>query len=66
MTRQITSFTRDGETWRRTREVHRLLLRPAADVERDLRDVGFRVRRMRAYGDQPMLPGRVAFRARRP
>ena len=42
--RDITTFVRSGDTWRRGREVHVQRLNSAATLARILRSVGFRVR----------------------
>lgn len=66
LTRRIVSFRRQGELYRRDEEVHRLQLYKRADVVNELRDVGFRVRTLKAYGEQKMIQGCVAFLARKP
>lgn len=44
LTRRIASFRRVGGRWRRTDEVHRLVLLPARDILRRLRKAGFAAR----------------------
>jgi len=66
LTRRITSFRKAGELYTRDEEVHRLQLYRRSEVAKQLRDVGFRVRTVRAYGDQPMIEGCVGFIARKP
>lgn len=66
LTRRITSFRKVGEIYARDEEVHRLQLYRRSEVAKELRDVGFRVRTVRAYGDQPMIDGCVGFVARKP
>jgi SAM-dependent methyltransferase len=66
LTRRITSFRKVGELYTRDEEVHRLQLYKRSEVAKELRDVGFRVRTVRAYGDQPMIDGCVGFVARKP
>jgi SAM-dependent methyltransferase len=66
LTRSITLFRKAGESYRRDREVHRLRLYKRSDVAKELRGVGFRVRTLRAYGNQPMIKGCVGFIARKP
>ena len=66
LTRRITSFRRVGATYARDEEVHHLQLYKRSEIARELRDVGFRVRTVSAYGDQPMLDGCVGFVARKP
>jgi SAM-dependent methyltransferase len=66
LTRSITLFRKIGESYRRDQEVHRLRLYKRSDVAKELRGVGFRVRTLRAYGDQAMIKGCVGFIARKP
>ncbi len=66
LTRRITSFRKVGELYTRDEEVHRLQLYSRSEVAKELREVGFRVRFVRAYGNQPMIKGCVGFVARKP
>jgi SAM-dependent methyltransferase len=66
LTRRITSFRKVGSLFRRNEEVHHLQLYKRSELAKDLRDVGFRVRTVRAYGRQPMIEGCVGFIARKP
>ena len=66
LTRRITSFRQIGELYTRDEEVHRLQLYRRSELAKELRDVGFRVRTVRAYGNQPMLDGCIGFVARKP
>jgi SAM-dependent methyltransferase len=66
LTRRITSFRRAGEFYKRDEEVHRLQLYKRSEVAKELRAAGFRVRTVRAYGDQPMIDGCIGFVARKP
>jgi SAM-dependent methyltransferase len=66
LTRRITSFRKMGEIYSRDQEVHRLQLYRRSEVAKELRNAGFRVRTVRAYGDQPMIEGCVGFVARKP
>jgi len=66
LTRTITTFRREGEFYRRTREVHRLRLYRSEDVKRRLRAAGFRVRILRRYDEYRFPPGWVAFAATKP
>lgn len=66
LTREITTFRRHGETFRREHETHRLRLYRGTDVADELRRVGFRARTLRSYGRFRLLPGLVALRARKP
>lgn len=66
LTRRITSFRKIGDLYTRDEEVHRLQLYRRSEVAKELRNVGFRVRTVGAYGDQPMIDGCVGFVARKP
>lgn len=66
LTRRIVTFRRVGEHYRRDDEVHRLRLYRASEVAGDLRDAGFRVETMRAYGSYPLPENHAAFVARKP
>jgi hypothetical protein len=48
--RRITSFRRDGRTWRRSDEEHLLCLLPRERVLADLADAGFTARALAGYG----------------
>lgn len=63
LTREQVFFWREGDGWRRGRETHVLHLHDPADVERDLRAAGFRVRRLRRYGERPFPRGLTGFAA---
>jgi len=65
LTRKITTFRRVGRLYRRSFETHRLRLYRASALARELRETGFTVRFLRAYGVAPLLPGRVGFLARK-
>jgi len=65
LTRRITSFRKVGELYKRDEEVHRLQLYKRSELAHELGDVGFRVRTVRAYGNQPMIEGCVGFVARK-
>lgn len=66
LTRRITTFRRAGNFFRRAEETHGLQLYRRSEVAAELRDAGFRVRTLRAYGEQKMIEGCVAFLARKP
>ena len=66
LTRRITSFRKIGSLYTRDEEVHRLQLYRRSELAKELRGVGFRVRAVRAYGNQPMIEGCVGFVARKP
>jgi SAM-dependent methyltransferase len=57
LTRQITAFRRESSLYRRTEEVHRLRLYDAAKLAASLTELGFRVRRLRRYGNLPFPRG---------
>lgn len=64
--RRITTFRRisGGATYRRSEEVHRLRLWPAAEIEEMLREARFRVQTRRGYGGRSFAPGHRVFVAR--
>ncbi len=64
--RHLTTFRRRGKSFRRSEEIHRRRLFEPSKLESVLREVGFRVKRRRAYGSLPLLPGRLAFFAAKP
>jgi SAM-dependent methyltransferase len=66
LTRQITSFRRVGDLYRRDHEVHRLRLLRPTELAEQLRAAGFRVRRLRTYGTQRLPVGLAGFLARKP
>jgi len=66
LTRRITSFRKIGKLYRRDEEIHRLQLYRRAEIAKELRDAGFRVRTIGAYGEQRMIKGCVGFVARKP
>ena len=66
LTRQITSFCKVGEVYRRDHEVHRQRLYPPAEAAALLRGAGFRVRVLRGYGELRFPRGVAGFLARRP
>jgi SAM-dependent methyltransferase len=65
LTREITTFRRVGEAYRRSHETHRVRVYDRAEIERELREAGFSARACRRYGECELLPGRLAFRARK-
>ncbi len=64
--RRITSFRKVGRNYRRAEEMHIQRLRKAADVARELRQTGFRVRTIRSYGEFNLPKAHAAFIARKP
>jgi SAM-dependent methyltransferase len=65
LTRAITSFRKNGELYARDHETHRLRLYDPAEILRQLRKIGFRVRVGTRYGEYRFLPGIRAFFARK-
>jgi SAM-dependent methyltransferase len=65
LTRDVTTFRRVGTGYRRGHERHVLVVATREAVTRALRAAGFSVRTLRSYGDFAMLPGRVAFVAKK-
>lgn len=63
--REITTFRKTGEGYRRTDERHVQKVYRRDDIECALRAAGFSVRALRHYGDYPLAPRRLAFRARK-
>lgn len=66
LVRHITTFRRTGTLYRRHQETHRLQLYRRGEMSALLRRAGFRVRAVRQFGGQELLPGRVGFVARKP
>jgi SAM-dependent methyltransferase len=66
LTRDITSFRKVGELYRRTQEIHRLRLLPRAEVATQLRAIGFEVQALDRYALQSLAQGHAAFLARKP
>jgi SAM-dependent methyltransferase len=67
LTRRIIAFRKLGDVYRRSDEIHRQRIYRRAEVEADLRTIGFRIERAAAgYGDGDLPPGRCAFVCRKP
>lgn len=66
LTRQIISFHKEGAGYRRANEVHHLYLYTPTELARSLRQIGFHVRQLRAYGAMPLPRGVFALVARKP
>ena len=66
LTRAITTFRRVSQLYRRSEETHVMRLLSGRDLARRLRQLGFRVRIRRRYGDLPLGPAQVAIFARKP
>jgi SAM-dependent methyltransferase len=64
--RRIVTFRRHGATWRRSEELHRVVVAETRAVLRNLRAAGFQARTAQGYGRFPMLERRLAFIARKP
>jgi SAM-dependent methyltransferase len=65
LTRRITSFRQVGTGYRRAVETHQLALIDVDGVTDALNAIGFRTRRLAAYGSYPLPPGVVGFLARK-
>jgi SAM-dependent methyltransferase len=65
LTRNITTFRKVGDLYRRSHEVHRQRLLPRAQVSSWLQTIGFQVQILDAYGSTPFGPGHAGFLARK-
>ena len=63
--RFITTFRRVGRLYRRATEQHVVQLYDGQQVAGWLREIGFRVRTVRRFGDYALLPRRIGFVARK-
>lgn len=63
--REILSSLKRGGRYEDSVEVHRLRMFDERSLTEVLTSAGFTVRRITQYGQQPILPGRVAFECRR-
>ena len=66
LTRRIVTFRKNSEVYRRHEETHRQQLYQGTSIAQMLRNIGFRVRLMRSYGDYPLPAGVVGVVARKP
>jgi hypothetical protein len=66
VTRQIITFRKVGDSYRRGHESHRVQLYDARQIARHLRLAGFGVRWTRRFGNYKLLPFRAAIIARKP
>jgi hypothetical protein len=66
LTRRIVSFRKVGDTYRRHEESHTQQLYPGAKIAEILRQIGFRVRQVRRYGEFPLAERVVGLVARKP
>ena len=64
--RRIVTFRRRGAAWRRSEELHRVVVAHPDQVLRELRAAGFQARTAQGYGGFPMLERRLAFIATKP
>jgi SAM-dependent methyltransferase len=65
LTREITTFRKTGELFRRDSETHRLTLLHPAEISDSLRNAGFDVQTTTAYGSLSLPDGLTAFLARK-
>jgi SAM-dependent methyltransferase len=65
LTRRITTFRQVGTLYRRDEEIHRQRLYPRAEITALLRELGFRVRVLSAYGLLRFPQGLAGFLARK-
>jgi SAM-dependent methyltransferase len=66
LTRQITTFRKVGRYYRRAEETHVQQLYRASQLAGDLREIGFRVRIVRGYGDLRFAEAHAGLIARKP
>jgi len=66
VTREITSFRRVGDHYRRDHEMHQQRLLSRLELARELRQAGFQVRTLDGYGSLRFGPGHSGFLARKP
>lgn len=65
LVREIAAFRKIYGTWRRSDEVHRVLLIDVEEIKSALRSCGFKVQVVRKYGTFELAPNRVAFIAQK-
>ncbi|MEW6130901.1 MAG: class I SAM-dependent methyltransferase [Acidobacteriota bacterium] len=65
LTRRITTFRKVGNHWRRSDETHRIHLFAPGDLADELRQAGFQVKIIRAYGELKFRKGLNGFIARK-
>lgn len=65
ISRRIISFLREGAAYQKSLEVHNLRLFDPDFLEKILKEVGFRVKKIDKYDDVRILPGRVAYECRK-
>ena len=64
--RRITSFVREGDSYRRSFEIHRLKLHSKSETTATLRGLGFRVRVYNGYGEYQFSQRQAVYVARKP
>jgi SAM-dependent methyltransferase len=65
-TRRITTFRKIGKLWRRSDETHSIYLYKPAELAAELRQVGFQVKIIRAYGEMKFRKGLFGIIATKP
>lgn len=65
LTREITTFRKVGDLYRRSEETHRLRLIPADDLREQLQRLGFEVDTFHSYHNLQLPPGLIGFLARK-
>jgi hypothetical protein len=63
--RDITTFLKEGDVYRRSHEVRHLAVQGRVDVEWRLQKAGFAVKLLDRYGDFPLPTRRIGFQARK-
>jgi SAM-dependent methyltransferase len=66
LVRNIVSFRKTGRYYRRTDEVHTLRLYRRAELETELRKIGFRTKIFRRYGTMALRAGNAGIQATKP
>lgn len=66
LTRHITIFRKRGSLWRRSQETHRIYLYNSGELAVELRQVGFQVKLIQAYGEMKFRKGLFGIIATKP
>jgi SAM-dependent methyltransferase len=66
LTRRITTFRRVGKQYRRGNEIHRQQLYRGSELSMELRRAGFRITRLRGYGQLRFTGSHIGFLAVKP
>jgi hypothetical protein len=66
LTRQITTFRRVNDLYRRNFEIHRQHIFEPFAVTEQLQGIGFEVQTLGSYGALQFVPGQTGFLARKP